>query len=181
MNNSTESPEFILAERVEGRIYLIRGQKVMLDTDLAQLYGTSVKRLNEQVQRNPERFPSDFMFELSIQETQILSLRSQIATSKNGSRRGGRRYKTRVFTEHGVAMLSSVLKSERAILVNIAIIRSFVKLRRLLATHKDLANKVESLEKRYDANFRVVFKVMRALTHPPEKPDPGSIGFETDV
>ncbi|MFH0830827.1 MAG: ORF6N domain-containing protein, partial [Parcubacteria group bacterium] len=136
--------------------------------------------LNQSVTRNIRRFPVDFMFALNDLESDQLRLRSQFVISKNGSKRGGRRYKTRVFTEQGVAMLSSVLKSERAVLVNIAIIRTFVKLRHLLATHKDLARKLEELEKRYDASFRMVFKAIKALTQGRENPKRGSIGFVTD-
>jgi ORF6N domain-containing protein len=136
----------------------------MLDADLAILYGVSTKRLNEQVRRNRSRFPDDFMFQLTREE--VRSLRSQIATSKQG--RGGRRYAPLVFTEQGIAMLSTVLNSERAIQVNIEIMRAFVRLRELVATHKDLARKLEALEKRYDAQFRVVFDAIRELMKPPE-------------
>ena len=136
----------------------------MLDADLAVLYGVSTKRLNEQVRRNRSRFPDDFMFQLTAEE--VRSLRSQFATSKQG--RGGRRYAPLVFTEQGIAMLSTVLNSERAIQVNIEIMRAFVRLRELVATHKDLARKLEALEKRYDAQFRVVFDAIRELMKPPE-------------
>jgi hypothetical protein len=136
----------------------------MLDADLAVLYGVSTKRLNEQVRRNRSRFPDDFMFQLTREE--VRSLRSQIATSKQG--RGGRRYAPLVFTEQGIAMLSTVLNSERAIQVNIEIMRAFVRLRELVATHKDLGRKLEALEKRYDAQFRVVFDAIRELMKPPE-------------
>lgn len=163
-------------EIIEQKIYLIRGQKVMFDADLAQLYGTSVKKLNQQVRRNIKRFPSDFMFSLSFIESN--RLRSQIVTSKNGlSGRGGARYRPLVFTEQGVAMLSSVLNSERAISVNIAIIRAFVKLREMLLTHKDLALKLEKMEKKYDAQFKVVFKAIRELMHPKTVPPSRQIGF----
>src|ERR1700730_9806367 len=121
-------------ELVERRIYLIRGQKVMLDADLAELYQVETKTLNRQVKRNADRFPEDFMFQLTAEEAE--SLRYQIGTSNEG--RGGRRYLPYAFTEHGVAMLSSVLKSPRAVQMNILIIRAFVKLRELLANHKDL-------------------------------------------
>lgn len=121
----------IPAEYIENHIYLIRGHKVMLDSDLARLYGVEVKRLSEQVSRNQERFPQDFCFQLS--QNEAVSLRSRIATSKNG--RGGRRYLPRVFTEQGVAMLSSVLRSKSAVQANIAIMRAFVKLRRILASN----------------------------------------------
>jgi ORF6N domain len=136
----------------------------MLDADLAFLYGVSTKRLNEQVRRNRSRFPDDFMFQLTAEE--VRSLRSQFATSKQG--RGGRRYAPLVFTEQGIAMLSTVLNSERAIQVNIEIMRAFVRLREMIATHKELARKLEPLEKRYDAQFKVVFDAIRELMKPPE-------------
>ena len=132
----------VRVELIERRIYLIRGQKVMLDSDLADLYQVPTKRLNEAVRRNAARFPEDFMFQLTQEEAD--SLRSQIATSNEG--RGGRRYLPYAFTERGVAMLSSVLNSDRAVMVSIAIMRAFVKMRELLATHRDLADKIEKLE-----------------------------------
>ena len=147
----------------------------MLDSDLAELYGVPTRRLNEQVRRNCSRFPRDFMFQLTTEET--TALRSQIATSKTG--RGGRRYAPLVFTEHGVAMLSSVLNSERAIQVNIAIMRAFVQLREMLATHKNLAKKLDALEKKYDAQFRVVFDAIRELMAPPPVPKRHRIGFSS--
>src|SRR3989337_836613 len=152
---------------------MIRGQKVMLDVDLAAIYGVTTKRLNEQVRRNLRRFPSDFMFQLTSEEAE--SLRSQIATSK----RGGRRYLPYVFTEQGVAMLSSVLNSERAIEVNILIMRAFVKLREMLATHKDLAKKLEGMEKNYDEQFKVVFEAIYELMKPPE-PKKKQIGVNAE-
>jgi hypothetical protein len=151
-------------ERIERSILLIRSHKVMLDSDLAELYGVTTKRLNEQVRRNLSRFPEDFMFQLTESETHLL--RSQFATSKKG--RGGRRYLPYAFTEQGVAMLSSVLNSERAIKVNIEIMRTFVRLRRLLASHADLARKLDALERKYDAQFKVVFDAIRELMKPPE-------------
>jgi hypothetical protein len=159
-------------ERIERSILLIRGHKVMLDADLAVLYAVSTKRLNEQVRRNRSRFPGDFMFQLTGEE--VRSLRSQFATSKKG--RGGRRYSPLVFTEQGIAMLSTVLNSERAIQVNIEIMRAFVRLREMIATHKDLARKLEALEKRYDAQFKVVFDAIRELMAPPT-PKKRKIGF----
>jgi hypothetical protein len=129
----------------------------MLDADLAVLYGVSTKRLNEQVRRNRSRFPDDFMFQLTAEE--VRSLRSQFATSKQG--RGGRRYAPLVFTEQGIAMLSTVLNSERAIQVNIEIMRAFVRLRRMLASNEDLSRKLAALEKKYDSQFRVVFEAIR--------------------
>jgi hypothetical protein len=159
-------------ERIERSILLIRGHKVMLDADLAVLYAVSTKRLNEQVRRNRSRFPGDFMFQLTGEE--VRSLRSQFATSKKG--RGGRRYAPLVFTEQGIAMLSTVLNSERAIQVNIEIMRAFVRLREMIATHKDLARKLEVLEKRYDGQFKVVFDAIRELMAWPE-PNKRKIGF----
>ena len=165
--------QFLLpVERIERSILLIRGHKVMLDSDLATLYGVTTKRLNEQVRRNAGRFPADFMFQLTPEE--VKSLRSQFTTSNRG--RGGRRYLPYVFTEQGVAMLSSVLNSQRAIRVNIEIMRAFIRLREMLATHKDLARKLDTLEKKYDAQFRVVFDAIRQLMAPPE-PKKRKIGF----
>ncbi len=162
------------ATPLERRILHIRGHKVMLDRDLAVLYGVTTKRLNEQVRRNAGRFPADFMLQLTPEET--AALRSHYATSKKG--RGGRRYRPLAFTEQGVAMLSSVLHSERAIRVNITIMRAFVRLREILATHRDLARKLEALERRYDAQFRVVFDALRELVSTPEPPR-RRIGFHT--
>jgi len=140
-------PEDLLipAERIAKVILFLRGRKVLLDEDLAKLYGVSTKRLNEQVRRNRKRFPPDFMFELTDEES--LALRSQIATLKRGRGRH-RKYLPFAFTEQGVAMLSSVLRSDRAIQVNIAIMRAFVRLREILASHKDLARKLEEMERR---------------------------------
>src|SRR5580704_18831322 len=149
-------------ELVERRIYLIRGQRVMLDSDLAGLYQVPTFRLNEAVKRNQKRFPEDFMFQLTKKEA--LCLTSQIAMSKNG--RGGRRTLPYAFTEHGVAMLSSVLNSERAVQMNIVIVRAFVKLREVLASHKDLAHKIDELERRFaehDSQLETVFQAIRDL------------------
>jgi phage regulator Rha-like protein len=161
-------------EAVENRIFYIRGKRVILDKDLASLYGVPTKRLNEQVRRNIKRFPSDFMFQLTITEAQIS--RSQFATSSWG----GRRYLPYAFTEQGIAMLSSVLNSERAIQVNIAIMRAFVKLRQILATHTELAYKLKELEhkiEKHDAEIQAIFEAIRQLMEPPpEKPKP-RIGF----
>lgn len=150
---------------VESRILVLRHQKVILDTDLATLYGVPLKRLNEQVKRNLERFPSDFMFRLTAKEAE--SLRSQIATSKQA--RGGRRYAPLAFTEQGVAMLSSVLNSERAVDVNIEIMRAFVCLRQMMTSHAALARKLEALENNYNAQFKVVFDAIRQLMAPPRR------------
>jgi hypothetical protein len=153
------------AEDISQRIHIIRGHRVMLDADLAELYGVPTKRLNEAVRRNATRFPEDFMFRLTEDDIEIL--RSQIATSRFW---GGRRYFPYVFTEQGVAMLSSVLNSEQAIQVNIAIMRAFVRMRRMLVSHEELARKVDALEGKYDAQFRGVFDAIRALMEPPKTP-----------
>lgn len=159
---------------IQNKIYFIRGFKVMLDSDLAELYDVPTKRLNEQVRRNKKRFPKDFMFRLNHKEVSFL--RSQFATSNSSS--GGRRYLPYAFTEQGVAMLSSVLNSERAIKINIAIMRTFVLIRQTLATHRDLAAKLDELTKKYDKRFRVVFEALDKLIRPPENP-PQPIGFRT--
>ena len=154
------------AEDISPRIHIIRGHRIILDADLAKLYGVSTFRLNEAVKRNSTRFPEDFMFQLTAEEYN--SLISQIAISKPG--RGGRRKLPYAFTEQGVAMLSSVLNSERAIQVNIAIMRAFVLMRKMLVSHEDLARKVDALERKYDAQFRVVFDAIRALMEPLKTP-----------
>lgn len=154
-------------ERIVSNIYVVRGKKVMLDRDLAELYGVPTKRLNEQVRRNKKRFPDDFMFRLT--EAEYESLRSQSATS-NKTGRGGHRYPPLVFTEQGVAMLSTVLNSERAIQVNIQIMRTFTKLRQLLATNDALRRKLEAMEGKYDGQFKAVFNVLRQLVAEEEKP-----------
>ena len=159
--------EIVPYRRIQQAILLIRGQKVMLDRDLAALYKVPTKALKQAVRRNESRFPADFMFVLNCQEVAIL--RSQIVTSK-GDPRGGDRYPPMAFTEQGVAMLSSVLKSKRAVLANIAIMRTFVQLRNLLSTHADLARKLEELERKYDTQFRVVFDAIRQLMTPPDPP-----------
>ncbi len=143
----------------------------MLDTDLAEPYDVPVKQIKRQVRRNRDRFPPDFMFELSREEHD--SLRRQFGTLKRGQHS---KYLPYAFTEHGVAMLSSVLKSKRAVQVNIEIVRAFVRLRDIMATHKDLARKLEALEKKYDAQFKVVFDAIRELMDPPPAPK-RRIGF----
>ena len=160
-------------ERIERRILLVRGQRVMLDEDLAELYHVETKVLNRAVRRNLSRFPADFMFPLTTAE--FRDLRFQFGTS---SRWGGRRYIPMAFTEQGVAMLSSVLRGERAVQVNIAIMRAFVKLREMLSSNRDLARRLNKLEKKYDARFRVVFDAIRELMKPPEKPK-SRIGFRS--
>lgn len=162
---------------IERKIYLIRGQKVMIDVDLAELYGVATRQLNQQVTRNKKRFPEDFMFQLTRDEAE--SLRSQFVISNRG--RGGRRYLPYVFTEQGVAMLSSVLSSEQAIEVNIAIMRAFVRLRQMLETNEELNRKFSAVIKKlstHDKYFKIVFDELKKLT---EKP-PSSrrqIGFKT--
>jgi hypothetical protein len=155
-------------ERIEKSILLIRGHKVLVDRDLATLYGVETKTLNKAVKRNLDRFPDDFMFRLTAQEH--AALRFQFGTLKSG-RGQHRKYRPYAFTEQGVAMLSSVLNSKRAIDVNIAIMRAFVRLREILSTHKDLARKLDELEKKYDENFRVVFEAIRQLMTPPKTSD----------
>jgi len=164
--------KLIPIERIETKIFLLRGQKVMLDRDLAALYGVPTKVLKRAVRRNITRFPDDFMFVLDGEE--FTNWRRQFGTSN--SDRLGLRYAPMAFTEHGIAMLSSVLNSERAIQVNIAIMRAFSQLRALLATHADLARKLEELEKKYDGQFRVVFEALRQLMNPSEPPRK-QIGF----
>ena len=153
----------VLTERVERSILLIRGQRVMLDADLAALYDVPTKVLIQSVKRNLARFPDDFMFRLTAGEA--ARLRSQIVTSNVG--RGGRRYFPYAFTEQGVAMLSSVLRSPRAVQVNITIMRTFVRLRRWLGSNAVLARRLDALEKRYDAQFKAVFDAIRELMIPP--------------
>ena len=162
-------------ERIERRIYFIRDQKIMLDKDLAELYGVETKRLVEAVKRNIRRFPHDFMFQLNEEENDLL--RSQIATSNISTGRGGMRYAPYAFTEQGVAMLSSVLRSPRAIDVNVEIMRAFVRLRRMLASNVELARKLETLEKKYDSQFKVVFDAIRQLMEPAESKGKRHIGF----
>jgi hypothetical protein len=168
--------DLISPAHVEKAILLIRGQKVILDRDLAELYGVPTRSLNQAVARNPKRFPSDFMFQLTAEELE--NWRSQIVTSDSGAKMGLRR-RPYAFTEQGVAMLSGVLNSERAIEVNIAIMRAFVQLRELLLTHKDLARKLADLERKYDEKFRIVFDAIRQLMTPVTTADKKrKIGFQ---
>ena len=161
---------------LERAIRVLRGHRVMLDQDLAALYGVEVKALNQAVKRNRSRFPDDFMFQLDTKEA--ASLRSQTVTAKTTGR-GGRRTRPYAFTEQGVAMLSSVLRSERAVQVNIEIMRAFVRLRQMLAANADLARKLSALERKYDAQFRVVFDAIRELMTPPPK-EKRRIGFHAE-
>jgi len=158
-------------EVITSKILLIRGKRVMLDSDSAKLYGVKTKNLNKAVKRNVERFPEDFMFQLSKEETE--NLRFQIGTSK----RGGRRYLPYVFTQEGVAMLSSVLNSPRAIHVNIQIMRAFVQLRRMILTNRDLRRKIEKMERKYDRQFAIVFEAIKQLLEPPKQTR--AIGFHS--
>jgi hypothetical protein len=170
MKTSFSSGSIVPLEVIERRIFNIRGQKVMLDFHIAELYQVETKVLKRAVKRNRDRFPNDFCFELTKEESQ--HLRYQIGTS----RWGGARYSPYVFTEQGVAMLSGVLQSKRAVQVNIEIMRAFIKLREIMASHKDLARKLEELEKKYDSQFQVVFNAIRQILTPPEKPK-HRIGF----
>ncbi len=151
-------------EEVGYKIFYIRGHRVMVDSDLAKLYQVETGALNRAVHRNKLRFPDDFMFQLT--EIEGESLRCQLGISNDVRSRGGRRYAPLVFTEQGVAMLSSVIRSERAILVNIEIMRTFVKLREFLLTNKELALKMSELEKKYDSKFREIFEAIRNLMNP---------------
>ena len=150
-------------ESIEKKIYLVRGQKVILDRDLAELYGVETRALNQAVRRNQDRFPADFMFALDREEIRNLSQFVISSKMKHAP-------SVLVFTEQGVAMLSSVLKSKRAVQVNIAVMRTFVKLREMMATHKNLARKLEEMEKKYDGQFQAVFDAIRLLIEIEEKP-----------
>jgi hypothetical protein len=165
----------VSSDLIEARIHIVRGHKVMLDSDLAQLYEVPTKALNQAVNRDPDRFPKDFVFQLRSEEWDVL--RSQFVTSRSW---GGRRYPPYAFTEQGVAMLSSVLKSKRAALVNVEIMRTFVRLRQVLASHQELKQKLEQLERKYDVQFKVVFDAIRALMETDDKPR-RRIGFKPDV
>ena len=164
------------AQALDSRIHSVRGHKVMLDADLADLYGVPTKALVQAVKRNPARFPPDFMFSLTEQEA--AHLRSQIVTSSLSSRNwGGRRTEPYCFTEQGVAMLSSVLKSNRAVQVNVEIMRAFVRLRDLIGHNRDLAKRLNDLESRYDRQFKAVFDAIRELMAPPAPAPKRRIGF----
>ena len=161
----------VTVERLEAQILMIRGQKVMLSTHLAELYEVEVRALVQAVKRNIERFPEDFMFQLNAEE--FANLKSQIVISSWG----GSRAAPYAFTEQGVAMLSSVLRSDRAIHVNVEIMRAFVRLRQMLASNADLARKLATLEKKYDAQFKIVFDAIRELMTPPDPKKKRPIGF----
>ncbi|MDD5452556.1 MAG: ORF6N domain-containing protein [Desulfovibrionales bacterium] len=167
----TDEKAPVSIEVVQRQIIIIRGEKVMLDRDLAELYGVETKQLKRAVRRNIDRFPPDFMFELTKEEYD--ALRRQFGTLKRGEHA---KYLPIAFTEQGVAMLSSVLNSKRAIEVNILIMRAFVQLRQMISSHKNLLRKVEEIEKKYDEQFQVVFEAIKQLMTPPEKPK-RRIGF----
>ncbi len=172
----TGTRSLVPIERIERAIVVLRGHKAMLDSDLATLYGVKTKALNQAVSRNVERFPADFMFQLTEAEADFL--RSQTVTLKT-SRGQHRKYLPYAFTEQGVAMLSSVLRSPRAVQVNIEIMRAFVRLREMIATNRDLARRLDELEKRYDAHFKSVFDAIRQLMAPAERTR-RSIGFKVE-
>jgi phage regulator Rha-like protein len=163
------------AERVENAILLIRGEKVILDSDLALLYGVETRALIQAIKRNPKRLPSDFMFQLNSKEFDVL--RSQFVISKG---RGGRRYLPYAFTEHGAIMAANVLNSDRAVQASVQVVRAFVKLRQMLASNADLARKLDALEKKYDRQFKIVFDAIRQLMTPPPA-NAKSIGFRASA
>jgi hypothetical protein len=171
----------IPVEVIERKILLIRGEKVMLDADLAELYDVPTKRLNEQVKRNADRFPADFAFQLTAEEWKNVKAlndeanRSQFATGSQKHR--DPRFMPWAFTEHGAIMAATMLNSKQAVAMSVHVVRAFVKLRELLGTHKDLARKIEEMEKKYDSQFRVVFDAIRQLMTPPETKK-RKIGFE---
>ena len=174
-DSQTTQVALISSDTLTGSILVIRGHKVMLDADLAVLYGVETKALNQAVRRNMERFPDDFMFQLTSDEME--NLRSQTVTASSW---GGRRTRPYAFTEQGVAMLSSVLKSPRAIQVNIEIMRAFVRLRQMITSNADLARKLNALERKYDGQFKIVFAAIRELTEPTAKKKGRPIGFRSD-
>lgn len=173
MPKSKQTTAILPAQQIAGKILFLRGTRVLLDSDLAKLYGVRTAALNRAVQRNRERFPEDFMFQLNEKDGE--ALRYQIGISKKEGR-GGRRYAPYLFTEQGVAMLSSVLRSARAVQVNIAIMRTFVRLREMFATNHKLRRKIEEMEKRYDAKFQVIFATIESMLEDEDLPKPG-IGF----
>lgn len=186
MKESEERRDVIPKERIINKIYWLRGQRVMFDADLADLYGVETKVLNQAVKRNSERFPKDFMFRLNQKEAEIFSdLKSQIVTSKEEEMRSqfvtaskrNARFQPYAFTEQGVAMLSSVLKSKRAVAMNIHIIRVFTKMREMLLTHVELRGKIEQMERKYDKQFRIVFDALKEMLVMKEESSKREIGF----
>jgi hypothetical protein len=173
MKKNKKTKALVPQEIIEQKIFLIRGKKVMIDNDLALMYGVSTKVFNQTVKRNAKRFPADFMFQLTIDEA--ISSRSQFVTLKRGQ---NIKYLPHAFTEQGVAMLSSVLKSERAIAANVQIIRTFVKLREMIISNKELRIKIEEMERKYDKRFRVIFDTLRSLLENNKKEENAEpIGF----
>jgi hypothetical protein len=166
--------DLVAVGRIERAIHVVRGEKVMLDSDLALLYGVTTSQLNQQVRRNSDRFPKDFAFRLTRKEFTIL--RSQVATSSSDW--GGRRSMPLAFTEHGAVMLASVLNSPIAVEASIQVVRAFIRLRELLVSHKELSKRLDELEAKYDKQFAVVFEAIRQLMTPPEEP-PREMGFHT--
>jgi ORF6N domain len=169
-----------LLQGVESKIYSIRGQRVMLSHDLADLYGIETRVLMQAVRRNLDRFPEDFQFSLTNQELTVLRSQTVISKQPGEEGRGGSRYAPMAFTEQGVAMLSSVLRSPEAIAVNIQIMRTFVKLRSMLAEHEDLKRQLATLERKYDGHFKIVFDAIKELMTPPEPAKKKRIGFIQD-
>ncbi|MGB0719906.1 MAG: ORF6N domain-containing protein [Bdellovibrionales bacterium] len=167
MPETTDTASIVPIERIAASIYLMRGEKVMLDSDLAELYGVALKRLNEQVKRNIERFPEHFMFQLSQDEYD--ALRSQIATLEDGGPGKHRKYLPYVFTEQGVAMLSAVLRSKQAVQVSIAIMDTFVRLRRILSTHEDVLRKLDEHDRQIANLYKYVEQLLR-FPDPPKNP-----------
>lgn len=164
----------IAVANIENHILIVRGQRVMLDSDLAEIYGVETKRLIEQVKRNLGRFPEDFMFQLTREEN--ADLRSQFETS---SQHGGRRYLPYAFTEHGALMLASVLRSDRAVAMSIYVVRAFARLREMLFNHEDLKQKIAEMEAKYDQQFKVVFDALHELFEPPPQ-SKKKIGFKVE-
>lgn len=178
MNDKNPQKDLVIVEAIADKIYFVRGRRVMLDSDLAEVYSVTTKRLNEQVRRNIERFPEDFMFQLTEQEFE--SLRSQFATSNK--QRGGRRYFPYVFTEHGAVMLASVLKSQIAVDASIQVVRAFIQMRTILLVHEDLAQRIEELENvtdKHDEKFKVVSHLLRQIlnTQKTVKKEKRQIGY----
>lgn len=159
----------IPTERIDRSILVVRGEKVLLDRDLARLYAVDTKTLNRAVKRNLERFPADFMFRLSRKEAN--AVRDQHGSSNSGTNHGGRRSLPCAFTEHGAIMAATLLNSPRAVVMSLMIVRAFVRLRKLLATHVELTRRLEALEKRYDSQFKCVFDAIRSLMEPADQPD----------
>lgn len=170
-NNSIEVSTFLSHEIIERKIYLVHGKKVMFDRDLAALYGVTTGNLNKAVTRNLDRFPADFMFQLTPKEFKNLIF--HFGTSSWG----GTRKRPRAFTDYGILMLSSVLNGKRAVHVNIQIMRTFMRLRELLASHKNLQRKIEEMEQKYDSQFQAVFETIKKILNPPVKKEKRPIGF----